>query len=160
MHAVSGTGRRGMARWWTAIGIAFGFLWGCLTRPRFVAGGLWSQRRLVWGWPDRRLGGYRVWQRFNARRRLRLVARCARLGHPIRGTLLPNGEPGKMCPQCGYVQQITPKEFKFLFGMNVATAVMRTRADGHRVHNAEKWARTHQHPGPVNGSRGPRLVGR
>jgi hypothetical protein len=141
--------------WLDGVGFVLGFVLGCLAWPRRVSRGLWSQRRLVWGWLDRRLGGFRAWQRFNARRRLRLVRACARKGHPIRGTLLPNGEPGKMCPTCGYVQQITPKEFKALFGMNVATAVRRTQTDGHRVHNAAKWARTHQHHGPVNGSRAP-----
>lgn len=132
----------------------------CLTWPWRTVGRLVRRRRQVWGWLDQRLGDHRTWQRFNARRRLRLVATCGRKGHPIRGTLLPNGEPGKMCPECGYVQQITPKEFKSLFGMNVATAVMRTRANGHRVHNMGTWAKTHQRPGRVRGDRGPHLVGR
>lgn len=49
-----------------------------------------------------------------------------------------------MCPACGYVQQITPREFKRLFGMPVSTAIARTRAEGQQVHNAMQWGQTHR----------------
>lgn len=106
-------------------------------------------RRAIWPWLDARLGGYRLWQMVIRRRRLRTVRRCAEQQHPLHGTLLPNGQPGRMCPLCGYVQQVTPREFKALFGCNVATAVARARAGGARVHNAARWRQSHPYPGRV-----------
>jgi hypothetical protein len=136
----------GVAAWAAAL-LVMG-VW-VLTWPWRTGARLLRRRRAVWTWLDARLGDRPAWQRFNARRRLRLVAACDRRQHTLRGTLLPNGQPGKMCPQCGYVQQITPHEFKALFGMNVATAVARMRAEGQRVHNAKRWAATHPRPGAV-----------
>ena len=104
----------------------------------------WAQRRKVWVLLDKYLGWWATWRRFNRWRRLRIVAACDRKKRAIQGTLFPNGEPGKMCAQCGYAQQITPKEFKRLFGISVDTAIKRAVRRGHTVHNAEKWAAAHR----------------
>ena len=103
----------------------------------------WRAREDIWVHLDKYLRKLAWWKRLNDKRRKTMLERCGKSGHTLVGTLLENGQPGKMCQECKYIQQITPKEFKTLFGLSVKKAILKARSAGRQVMNAEKYLAIH-----------------
>jgi hypothetical protein len=105
----------------------------------------WVNRKDIWVHLDKVkvLQRQNWWKRLNTARRKRLIDKCNKSGHTLQGTLLENGQPGKMCQTCKYIQQITPREFKSLFHISVNQAIKRAKDAGRQVVNADKYLAIH-----------------
>lgn len=112
------------------IGLHTFFTW-----PGTIVKGLWADAS---GLIDRAMAKVEWWQKLATKRLAKRIARCDRIGHPLRGTVMPSGAPGKMCDTCGYAVEISAHQFKKLFGISIQTAVARAQRRGHEVANAEK----------------------